>query len=746
MSTLLGKILADFSTSLSTDIAVGATTATLASATDDDGVALPSGRYFFTLDGSNSSKEHISCDLSGTSLTNIKSVSRQGVETTGAVRKHRIGTTVTLTDFAHLKFINDLISGLTTLNASAPLGYDGAITPTGNQLATATWVLGVVNGGTVTFDQQIVGNQTSGEALTINDIVYFKESDQRWWKADADLTATFDQLQLGINKTTAGSAGTTIQIAISGPVSGFSSLTPGSKYYLSNTAGGISTSAGTYSVFVGWALSATILLFDPVLKTLPTQKEKDAMGGSTGTPSSTNKFVTQDSQSFADVDQSQTTQNGTVEVGEADSTTKKNIIAQSFIPAKSKIRGVKLYKSADTGTFTGSVVITLQADTTGSPSGTPLATATLTNAQWNALSVGEFQALFAAEYSGITTGSLYWIVIDPSTSDNSNHPNLGTNTSGGYASGSVKYKNTTDSWVAIATIDIYFKTLEGTIAQSVKTDATGKIPQAFFDVTKMPIPAYQQIMAVSQEADADCSIAGCASNQDGSILIIRATNLSSGGLQRWVRDSKTGHYFKTHDVTSNLTNLVSVNCLVIVGDYVYGFYDAGANQACYRYDLATLANETSMTFGTSVASGGSNDGCVCWTDGKYIYLIVEATNTVCRKLSISGTNFTQESTATVDADLDDYAGGKAVTFFDGTTAYVLFDNGSNDIKLLKLVNIDGSDATIQTLIVDDFSDGDAGSILVNIDTDRFYLGFGFKEYDEAAQTNFKFTLLPKSKP
>lgn len=297
MSTKIGTILADFTTTLATDTAVGATSATLSSATDDDGVALPSGRYFFTLDGDNSSKEHISCDLSGTSITNIKSLSRQGVETTGVARKHRIGASVSLTDFGHIKFINDLVSGATNLNAAAPLGYDGApASLAGNQLATVTYVLGVVNGGAVTFDQQTISNQTSGEALAVNDVVYFKESDSLWYKVDADLTATFDQLQMGICKTVAASSGVTIQVAISGPVSGFTGLTSGSKYYASNTAGGISTSAGTFSVFVGWALNTTTLLFTPFAKTLPTQKEKDAMaGGSTfGTPSSTNKFITQD--------------------------------------------------------------------------------------------------------------------------------------------------------------------------------------------------------------------------------------------------------------------------------------------------------------------------------------------------------------------------------------------------------------------------------------------------------------------
>jgi hypothetical protein len=185
------------------------------------------------------------------------------------------------------------------------------------------------------------------------------------------------------------------------------------------------------------------------------------MVGSTGVPSSTNKFVTQDNILNSTTDQTQTTQNGTVELGEANATTKKNKIAQSFIPTKTKIRGVNLYKSADLGTFTGTVTVSLQADSSGSPSGSALATTTISNANYLALPVGEFDAIFTTEYSSLVAGNLYWIVIETSTSDNSNHPNIGKNTAGGYANGSVKYNNSTDGWTAISTIDLYFKTLQG---------------------------------------------------------------------------------------------------------------------------------------------------------------------------------------------------------------------------------------------------------------------------------------------
>lgn len=296
MTATLPKLAADFETQLALPVSAGDTTATLASVTDDDGNALANGLYALTIDNGTSSKEYIVCTLTGTALTAITTVTRQGVASSGFARAHRRGAQVAITDWVAIKRINNVLDGTTNFNSAVNLGYDGAPTSlTGNQFATVQYVLDTVSGGTVTFDQQIIPNQTAGETLAINDVVYFKESDQRWWKADADDSATFYQVKLGINKSVA-IAGGTIQVAISGPVSGFTGLTAGSKYYLSNTAGAISTSAGTTRVFIGWALSTTILVFSPYEYNLPSADEKAAMagGGDFGTPSSTNKFVTED--------------------------------------------------------------------------------------------------------------------------------------------------------------------------------------------------------------------------------------------------------------------------------------------------------------------------------------------------------------------------------------------------------------------------------------------------------------------
>lgn len=115
MPTTIKKMCADFRTSLSAKIAVGGTSGTLQNNLDDDGVALPNGDYFFTIDADNSQKEHIQATLTGSNLTAISSVSRQGVVTSGTVREHRIGATVTITDFAHILIHNKQLNGDTAL-------------------------------------------------------------------------------------------------------------------------------------------------------------------------------------------------------------------------------------------------------------------------------------------------------------------------------------------------------------------------------------------------------------------------------------------------------------------------------------------------------------------------------------------------------------------------------------------------------------------------------------------------------
>lgn len=282
MSTTLLKVAADFEQALNAQVTAGDTTATLSSADDTTGTALAAGLYGFTIDGDNQYKEYIVCSLSGTALTNVMSVSPQGVATTGFSEYHRKGASVVITDWASISRITNNLNGTTGFDSGTNLGYDGAPSGlTGNQFATVNYVLSVVNGGAVTFDRQVLTNQTAGENLTANDIVYLKEADNKWWKVDDDLSATFTQVRLGVAQATT-LANASLTIGISGPMSSFSGLSAGVKYYVSSTAGAITTSAGKNGIFVGWAISTTVLFFSPQSVFTPNKASVDFLASVTG--------------------------------------------------------------------------------------------------------------------------------------------------------------------------------------------------------------------------------------------------------------------------------------------------------------------------------------------------------------------------------------------------------------------------------------------------------------------------------
>jgi hypothetical protein len=99
----------------------------------------------------------------------------------------------------------------------------------------------------------------AGEALTANDAVYILASDGKAYKCDADDTSKINFVGF-VNETV--SSGANVNIIHSGQMSGFSSLTIGSTYYLSGTAGAITSTPPTNSVLVGFATSATTIKFN----------------------------------------------------------------------------------------------------------------------------------------------------------------------------------------------------------------------------------------------------------------------------------------------------------------------------------------------------------------------------------------------------------------------------------------------------------------------------------------------------
>lgn len=126
MASKLTKVVANFETSLATKLANGAVAGALTSILDKNGVSLPSARYCMILDRGTGDEEHLVFDLAGTAMSNIFSVSRQGVLTVGVqnLNGHRAGAKCYLTDFVNLKIIVDIMNGADTLDSANPIKYD----------------------------------------------------------------------------------------------------------------------------------------------------------------------------------------------------------------------------------------------------------------------------------------------------------------------------------------------------------------------------------------------------------------------------------------------------------------------------------------------------------------------------------------------------------------------------------------------------------------------------------------------
>ncbi len=266
MTTIL-KVAADFIQSLSSSVNEGYTTATLSSAADAEGNALSAGTYGFTIDNNSPQKEYIVADLSGTALTNVQSISRQGVATVGFSNFHRKGAAVEITDWSALYRVDAVLSGQAGLDNGSPIYYGSApALGSPNELATVQYVLDNVNGGAVSFNAEVIAGM-AGETIASGDWVYLDTSDGRWYKTDADYYEKSIGVKLGKSRGI-GTSGN----AISGGVfvQGLESIgtySANTTYYLSNTAGALATSAGTFSVVVGTTDANGKLIFN--VPTLP---------------------------------------------------------------------------------------------------------------------------------------------------------------------------------------------------------------------------------------------------------------------------------------------------------------------------------------------------------------------------------------------------------------------------------------------------------------------------------------------
>lgn len=150
----------------------------------------------------------------------------------------------------------------TTVNGISEIATQDEVddgTATGGTGATVVTPASTITEARLNVQRYVAGENI--DASTVPQAVYLKESDGRVYKTDATSAteAIFSFIGfaiLGQNITT----GNTIRVQTDGLVAGFTGLTLGGYYFLTNTVGTISTTAGTFSLRIGRAVTATKLI------------------------------------------------------------------------------------------------------------------------------------------------------------------------------------------------------------------------------------------------------------------------------------------------------------------------------------------------------------------------------------------------------------------------------------------------------------------------------------------------------
>jgi len=167
-------------------------------------------------------------------------------------------------------------------------------------LARKAYVDAAVLGTLTTINVIVPG--TAGDTIAAGDLIYLDTvTSNRWELCDADTPATVNNVLMAIAQG-AGTDGNAITggVMLRGVDTNQTGLTEGEVMYASNTAGGISNTPGTTEVTVGIAKATTELYFDPRFDQRITEDQQDALAGTSGTPSASNKYVTNDDTAIVD--------------------------------------------------------------------------------------------------------------------------------------------------------------------------------------------------------------------------------------------------------------------------------------------------------------------------------------------------------------------------------------------------------------------------------------------------------------
>ncbi len=295
----LVKVAALFETSLQAKIAPAATTMTLVNGTDKDGNTL-SGLYGLVIDEGSANEEFVIGTVAGTSVTAmIRDIDVSNPDVAGTGKDHRRGASVKITDYPFLGQLAKLFTSggtieslITFLNTARPKLDSDVDTLNDTEFVTKGELSRTALGALT--NNRLVEAGNAGATISAGNLVYLDIADSKWKLADATNPAKCQNVQLGIAQG-AGTDGNPISGGVlrRGLDNHQTGLSTGA-YYVSNTPGAISSTPGTYEVTIGSYFSATELYFDTRFNQQITEDEQDALAGTSGTPSASNKYVTND--------------------------------------------------------------------------------------------------------------------------------------------------------------------------------------------------------------------------------------------------------------------------------------------------------------------------------------------------------------------------------------------------------------------------------------------------------------------
>ena len=300
-------------------------------------------------------------------------------------------------------------------------------------------------------------------------------------------------------------------------------------------------------------------------------------------------------------------------------------LAETFRPAQPIITGVSLGKWTNILTPTSTITISLQALSSGNPSGTMLASTTVTSSTWNGLSNGMNSFTFNTPYTA-DVNTTYAIVAQTDSYDASNYYSIGYTSSGtSYPYGNAKYY-TGSSWTNL-TGDLAFRVITDQPYGGVESNWAG--------------------MYLNYNKDNDWN--GTNTFNGTTILATSTTYIGSTSTNILVSggNAATYHYhlatstlYASSTVTSHtftLPHSLGTKPRILRGNLVWG----DTSNQCYSSGIATINNNViTQSYLEFVPKIAAENGAVGSNNGIFLYCLTSPSSASVVSLAITSVSET----------------------------------------------------------------------------------------------------------